>query len=73
MASFGSDGSWRLWRCRIANVWYAIGTDRDSWSGMYAPRFTVDYTTGMYPILLGTGYTGGALYLVVYVFLAWRT
>jgi hypothetical protein len=39
---------------------------------MYAPRFDVDYTTGAYPVLLGLGYAGTALYLVAYVALAWR-
>jgi hypothetical protein len=40
---------------------------------MYAPQFAVDYGAGVYPFLLGMGYIGGALYLVVYAFLAWRT
>jgi hypothetical protein len=40
---------------------------------MYVPRFEVDYTAGVYPFLLGMGYTGGILYLVVYAFLAWHT
>ena len=40
---------------------------------MYAPRFEVDYTAGAYPFLLGMGYMGGVLYLVVYALLTWRT
>jgi len=40
---------------------------------IYAPRFAVDYTTGAYPALLALGYAGGALYLAVYVYLAWQT
>ena len=40
---------------------------------VYAPRFEVDYTTGVYPFLLGMGYAGSILYLAVYAFLVWRT
>jgi hypothetical protein len=40
---------------------------------MYVPQFNVDYTAGLYPILLAFGYIGGALYMLVYAFLAWRT
>lgn len=40
---------------------------------MYAPRFNVDYTSGAYPVLLGLGYTGGALYMLAYVLLTLRT
>ncbi|MBN1810970.1 MAG: hypothetical protein JXA14_03955 [Anaerolineae bacterium] len=40
---------------------------------VYVPRFEVDYTVGVYPFLLGMGYAGGTLYLVVYAFLTWRT
>ena len=39
---------------------------------LYAPRFTVDYTSGLYPILLGMGYLGGLLYLIAYGALAVR-
>ncbi|MBC7249382.1 MAG: hypothetical protein H5T62_03790 [Anaerolineae bacterium] len=39
---------------------------------MYAPQFAVDYTTGPYPILLALGYTGGALYMLVYALLTWQ-
>jgi hypothetical protein len=39
---------------------------------LYVPRFDVDYTRGAYPILLGMGYTGGALYMVAYALLAAR-
>lgn len=40
---------------------------------MYAFQLAVDYKTGAYPILLGLGYVGGALYLIAYAYLAWRT
>lgn len=33
---------------------------------LYAPRFSVDYTSGPYPVLLGMGYIGGALYMLAY-------
>jgi hypothetical protein len=39
---------------------------------LYTPQFSVDYTSGLYPILLGMGYTGGALYMTAYGFLAVR-
>lgn len=39
---------------------------------LYAPRFSVDYTSGYYPILLGMGYVGGALYMIAYGYLAAR-
>jgi hypothetical protein len=39
---------------------------------LYAPQFSVDYTQGVYPILLGMGYTGGALYMIAYVLLTAR-
>jgi hypothetical protein len=39
---------------------------------LYAPRFSVDYTSGFYPILLGMGYIGGVLYMIVYGLLAVR-
>lgn len=39
---------------------------------MYTPRFSVDYTSGAYPVLLGVGYMGGALYLVAYGLLTWH-
>jgi len=38
---------------------------------MYAVQFSVDYTGGIYPLLLALGYTGGALYLAAYLYLAW--
>jgi hypothetical protein len=37
---------------------------------LYAPQFSVDYTSGLYPVLLGMGYTGGALYMIAYGLLA---
>jgi hypothetical protein len=37
---------------------------------MYVAKLSVDYTTGLYPALLATSYTGGALYLLVYIYLA---
>ena len=39
---------------------------------MYAVQFSVDYTGGIYPLLLAMGYVGGALYLAVYLYLAWQ-
>jgi hypothetical protein len=39
---------------------------------LYAPRFSVDYSSGWYPILLGMGYAGGALYMIAYGLLAVR-
>jgi hypothetical protein len=42
---------------------------------LYVTRFNVDYTTGLYPILLGISYAGGLIYLLVYGWLArqaWR-
>jgi len=39
---------------------------------MYAVQFSVDYTGGIYPFLLAMGYIGGALYLAVYLYLAWQ-
>jgi len=39
---------------------------------LYTPQFSVDYTSGLYPILLGMGYIGGALYMTAYGFLAVR-
>jgi hypothetical protein len=38
----------------------------------YVPQFSVDYTSGLYPILLGMGYIGGALYMIAYVYLTAR-
>lgn len=38
----------------------------------YAVQFSVDYTGGIYPLLLAMGYVGGALYLAVYLYLAWQ-
>jgi hypothetical protein len=37
---------------------------------IHVPRFSVDYTTGVYPILLSIGYIGGALYMIAYALLA---
>ena len=37
---------------------------------LYVPQFSVDYTHGLYPVLLGMGYIGSALYMVAYGFLA---
>jgi hypothetical protein len=37
---------------------------------LYAPQFSVDYTSGPYPLLLGMGYLGGALYMLAYGLLA---
>jgi len=39
---------------------------------MYAVQFSVDYAVGIYPFLLAMGYVGGALYLAVYLYLAWQ-
>jgi len=39
---------------------------------LYVPKFSVDYTTGPYPFLLGIGYIGGALYMIAYGCLAAR-
>jgi hypothetical protein len=39
---------------------------------MYTVQFSVDYTGGIYPLLLTMGYIGGALYLAVYTYLAWQ-
>jgi hypothetical protein len=38
---------------------------------VYAVQFSVDYTGGLYPLLLAMGYIGGALYLAAYLYLAW--
>jgi hypothetical protein len=40
---------------------------------LHVPRFQTDYRTGLRPFLLALGYIGGALYMVVYAFLAWQT
>jgi len=40
---------------------------------LYVAKLSVDYTTGLYPALLATGYVGGALYLLAYAYLAWHT
>ena len=32
----------------------------------YVPRLVVDYTKGVYPILLGLGYAGGIAYIAAY-------
>ena len=40
---------------------------------MYVPHFNVDYTAGLYPILLALGYIGGVLYMLVYAFLTRQT
>lgn len=39
---------------------------------MYAPRLDIDYREGIYPLLLGLGYAGGALYMIVYGLLTVR-
>jgi hypothetical protein len=39
---------------------------------VYAPRLNIDYRQGIYPILLGAGYTGGALYMAAYGWLTVR-
>ena len=39
---------------------------------LYAPQFSIDYTQGLYPLLLGMGYTGGALYMIAYGLLTVR-
>jgi hypothetical protein len=39
---------------------------------LYAPQFSIDYTQGLYPVLLGMGYTGGALYMIAYGLLTVR-
>lgn len=36
------------------------------------PQFSVDYTSGIYPYLLATGYTGGGLYMIAYGILTAR-
>jgi hypothetical protein len=38
----------------------------------YAPRLVVDYTTGLYPVLLGLGYAGGVAYILAYASLLTR-
>lgn len=40
---------------------------------VYVPRFSVDYRTSLYPVLLALGYLGGALYMLAYAFLIWQT
>jgi len=40
---------------------------------LYVPQFDVDYTAGPYPILLASGYMGGALYMLAYALVAWQT
>jgi len=40
---------------------------------LYVPKLSVDYTTGIYPALLVTGYIGGMLYLLAYTYLARQT
>ncbi len=39
---------------------------------LYVPQFSVDYTSGLYSVLLGIGYVGGALYMIAYGYLAVR-
>jgi hypothetical protein len=39
---------------------------------LHVPQLSVDYTRGLYPILLGMGYLGGALYMIAYGLLAAR-
>jgi hypothetical protein len=38
----------------------------------YAPRITVDYTRGLYPLTLAMGYAGGLLYILAYGLLLFR-
>ncbi len=38
----------------------------------YVPRLVVDYTKGIYPVLLALGYAGGLAYIVAYVSLVTR-
>jgi hypothetical protein len=37
---------------------------------LYVPQFSVDYTRGLYSVLLGMGYAGGVLYMITYGYLA---
>jgi len=37
---------------------------------LHVPRFAVDYTSGLYAVLLGLGYAGGVMYMIAYVLLA---
>lgn len=39
---------------------------------MHVPQFDVDYTGGLYPVLLALGYVGSALYILAYALLVWR-
>jgi hypothetical protein len=39
----------------------------------YVPKLIVDYTKGLYPVLLGTGYAGGLAYILAYALLPTRT
>ena len=40
---------------------------------LYVAKLNVDYTQGLYPILILIGHSGGILYLLVYAYLAWQT
>jgi len=40
---------------------------------LYVAKLSVDYTKGLYPILLLIGHAGGLFYLLVYTHLAWQT
>jgi hypothetical protein len=48
----------------------SMGGTMDTAQLTAAPQFSVDYTTGPYPLLLGMGYLGGALYMLAYALLA---
>jgi hypothetical protein len=39
---------------------------------LYAPKWDVDYTAGVYPALVAASHVGGFLYLAAYVWLGWR-
>jgi hypothetical protein len=38
----------------------------------HVPRLVVDYTRGLYPVLLGLGYAGGVAYILAYAGLLTR-
>ena len=40
---------------------------------LYVAKLNMDYTQGIYPILLLIGHAGGILYLLVYAYLTWQT
>lgn len=49
-----------------------LATIEAAGQALYVPRFSVDYTSGVYPVLLGMGYIGGVLYMIAYGYLAAR-